>query len=153
MKNIVGQNIKRRREELGLTQEQLAKKMHLTSRVSVWNAEHGKTGISSERISRFAEALGCTGADLMTPAGQENRQDEAKSTMTSKKVCGYNCSLEGLAITGRQLIHFIEDNGLEDKFIVLGCEGYTQDNDSATVIRQDPNGNIFITDNCGGYSC
>lgn len=153
MKNIVGQNIKRRRDELGLTQEQLADKMHLASRVSICDAEHGKTDITSERIFRFAEVLGCTGADLMTPAGQENRRDEAKSTMISKKVCGYECRLEGLAITGRQLIHFIEDNGLEDKYIVLGCEGYTQDNDSATVIRQDPDGNIFITDNCGGYSC
>ena len=63
--NIVGKNIKERREALGLSQDELAKKMGYKNRVSVCKAETGKEDLTTARVRKFADALGCTPADLM----------------------------------------------------------------------------------------
>ena len=38
--------------------------------------------------------------------------------------------MEGKIITtGKDLIAFIEDNGLQDAYVIVGCEGYTSGED------------------------
>lgn len=76
MSNIVGQNIKRKREELKWTQTDLAKKLGYKSRVSVSTVESGKEDITTERVAMFAKALGCSPAELM---GWTEEEKQAKT--------------------------------------------------------------------------
>ena len=55
----VGQRIKQRRLELGLTQEELARKMGNKTRASVCTVERDKEQLTIERIKKYAEALEC----------------------------------------------------------------------------------------------
>lgn len=57
--------IKRRREELGLTQEELATKMGYKSRSSINKIEMGENDIPQSKIVQFAAALDTTPAYLM----------------------------------------------------------------------------------------
>lgn len=65
MENIVGRNIRQRRLELGLTQDELAKKLGLRNRVSISTVENGKEDLTTVRVRQFAKALNCSPADLM----------------------------------------------------------------------------------------
>lgn len=58
-------NIKKRREELGFSQDELAKKMGYTSRSSIAKIESGTNDIPQSKIVAFAEALNTTPAYLM----------------------------------------------------------------------------------------
>lgn len=60
--------VKKRRLELGLSQEDLAHRMGLSSRVSIYNIERGRP-ITQKIIVRLAKALNTTPAYLM---GWEN---------------------------------------------------------------------------------
>jgi transcriptional regulator with XRE-family HTH domain len=52
--------IRKRREELGLTQEDLAKKMGYKSRTSINKIEQGKNDLPTSKIVEFAAALDTT---------------------------------------------------------------------------------------------
>ena len=71
MKNI-GQRIKERREFLGLTQEELAKKLGYASRSSVNKVENSRE-VSMKKIEMYAIALETTVSYLM---GWEDSVDE-----------------------------------------------------------------------------
>ena len=60
----IGQNIKDRRQQLGLLQSELAEKSH-TTQAQISRAESNKNNISVDLLSRIAKALNCTIADLM----------------------------------------------------------------------------------------
>jgi transcriptional regulator with XRE-family HTH domain len=59
------QKIKRKREELGLSQEALAKRMGLKSKSSVSRIENSGDDITLKDVERIAEALGCSPLELM----------------------------------------------------------------------------------------
>jgi len=61
----VGEKIKELRESLGLSQEELAKKLGYTSRSSINKIELGKNGLPSSRIKDFATALNTTPEYIM----------------------------------------------------------------------------------------
>ena len=61
----IGKRIKERREELGLTQLQLAERMGYTSKAAVCKVERGDDNITADRVSRFANALNCSESYLM----------------------------------------------------------------------------------------
>ena len=61
----IGQRIKLRRNELKLTQEDLAHRMGYKSKAAVCKVEGGEDNITSDRIEKFAKALSCTPAYLM----------------------------------------------------------------------------------------
>lgn len=63
--NKLGQRIKERREELGLSQEALAKKLNYTSRSTIAKIEADINDISQSKIIEFAKALNCSPAYLM----------------------------------------------------------------------------------------
>lgn len=71
----IGQRIKARRLELGLTQEDLAKRLGNKSRASVCTVEKDKEDLTTTRIRQYAEALSCTPAYLM---GWEGGVSEAE---------------------------------------------------------------------------
>lgn len=70
MKKTIGQRIKERRIELGMTQEELAHKLGNKSRASVCTVEKDKEDLTTTRIKQYAEALECTPSYLM---GWEDR--------------------------------------------------------------------------------
>lgn len=63
--NRVGENIRRRRIELQMTQMDLAKRLGYTAKSSISEVENGKQDLTFERIERFAEALRCPVSDIV----------------------------------------------------------------------------------------
>ena len=59
------ENIRQRREELGLSQWELAQKMGYTSRSSISKIESGENDIPQSKIMAFAAALETTPSELM----------------------------------------------------------------------------------------
>lgn len=58
-------NIKKLREELGLSQEELAKRTGYTNRSSIAKIEKGLVDLSQTKIELFAKVLGVAPGDLM----------------------------------------------------------------------------------------
>lgn len=63
--STVGDNILRRRRELGLTQEELAKRMGYKSKSTINKIEMGINDIPQSKIAKFAAVLFTTPAYLM----------------------------------------------------------------------------------------
>jgi len=61
----IGKNIMARRKELGMTQEELAKKMGYKSKSTINKIENGTNDIPQSKVVKFAEALETTPAYLM----------------------------------------------------------------------------------------
>ena len=61
----IGKRIKQKRQELGLTQLELAQKMGYTSRAAICKVEKGQDNITSDRVTKFANALGCSESYIM----------------------------------------------------------------------------------------
>ena len=61
----IGERIRNRRIELGMTQDELAKKLGYKSRASINKIELGKTDITQSRIEMFASVLETTPSYLM----------------------------------------------------------------------------------------
>ena len=60
----IGDRIKQRREQLGMTQEELAKKLGYASRSSVNKVEKSRE-LSNKKVKLYSDALKCTPAYLM----------------------------------------------------------------------------------------
>lgn len=69
----VGERIKQRRIELGLSQEELARKMGYSGKSSVCKAETYGDSITTAKITKYAEALDVSEAYLM--GWQERAED------------------------------------------------------------------------------
>ncbi len=61
----IGENIRRLREERGLTQEELATRMGYKSKSTINKIELGVNDIPQNKIAKFAECLNTTPAVLM----------------------------------------------------------------------------------------
>ena len=61
----IGERIKERRKELGLSQQELADRIGVTSRTSVCTVEKDREDLTLERLRRYADALGVTPSYLM----------------------------------------------------------------------------------------
>lgn len=61
----LGQRIKNRRKELGMTQTDLANKLGLKSKASVSKVELGEDNLTTTTIQKYADALETTPAALM----------------------------------------------------------------------------------------
>lgn len=58
-------NIRNRRKELGMSQEELARKVGYTSRSTIARIENGEIDLSRSKILAFADALNTTPSELM----------------------------------------------------------------------------------------
>jgi transcriptional regulator with XRE-family HTH domain len=81
-KNVVGENIRRLRERLGLTQEELALRCDLTQGYINF-LENGKRGYTQKSLTRIAEALGVTVSRLFEI--KERPGKVAESTVAYRK--------------------------------------------------------------------
>lgn len=61
----IGRRIRRRREELGLSQDDLARMMGYNGRSSISLVELDKRDITWENVCKYAKALQCTPSYLM----------------------------------------------------------------------------------------
>ena len=64
--NEIGARIKSRREELGLTQEELADRVGYKSKSAIQKIERGVNELRQEKIETFAKALETTPAYIMS---------------------------------------------------------------------------------------
>lgn len=80
----IGDRIRIRREELGMTQDELARRLGYKSRSSVNKIELGKSDIYQSQIIAFAQALSTTPAYLM--GWDEEKIEDAKSSINLNKV-------------------------------------------------------------------
>lgn len=62
---LIGSNIKARRQELQMTQRDLAAKLGYSNHSTVARVEAGKVDLPQSRIAQFAQALGTTPGHLM----------------------------------------------------------------------------------------
>ena len=65
MENKIGKNIANRRKELGITQEELARRMGYKSKSTINKIELGVNDIPQTKIVKFAEVLSTTPSALM----------------------------------------------------------------------------------------
>lgn len=70
---ILYENIKKRREQLGISQQELAESVGYKGKSMISQIENGNVDISSSMISKIASALNCTESYLM---GWEEESDE-----------------------------------------------------------------------------
>ena len=63
--NKLYENIKNRRNALGMTQQELAEKMGYTNRSSIAKIENGAVDLSQSKIIQFAKVLETTPSELM----------------------------------------------------------------------------------------
>ena len=78
--STVGDNILNRRKELGLTQEELAKRMGYKSKSTINKIEMGINDIPQGKIVKFAEVLLTTPAHLMGWDEEDNSPEEPQLT-------------------------------------------------------------------------
>ncbi len=98
----IGDRIKSRREELGMSQEELAKKVGYKSRSSVNKIEIDGRGLPQSKVVEFAKALETTPAYLM---GWNEETIEIKyNTLTSCDSESLNKYADYLYLRERQLI-------------------------------------------------
>ena len=69
----VGQRICERRKELGLSQEELGKRLGYKSRAAVCSVERDKEELTLDRVRKYADALHCSPGYL---AGWIDRADD-----------------------------------------------------------------------------
>ena len=70
----IGLRIKHRREELGLTQDDLARRMGYTNRSTITKVEKGVNDITQSNVVKYANALECTTAYLMGWEDEEEKK-------------------------------------------------------------------------------
>lgn len=71
---MIGERIRARREELGLTQQELADRMGYSSRTTINKIEAGVNDISQSKVVAFAKALDTTVAYLMEWEEEEEQK-------------------------------------------------------------------------------
>lgn len=79
----IGERIKKKREELGMSQDELAKKVGYTSRSSVAKVETNANGMVQSKLIAFAKALQTTPAYLM---GWEDEPDSSVQTTLPRQI-------------------------------------------------------------------
>ena len=94
---ILSKRIKSRREELGLSQEELATMLGYKSRSSINKIELGKSDITQHKIAAFAKALQTTPAYLM--GWTDNEETEKKNDAISDIILNLRSDSEFLKIT------------------------------------------------------
>ena len=94
----IGDRIRLRRKELGLTQNELAEKMGYTSRTSICTVEKNKEDLTTTRVSKFAEALETTPSYLMGWTDNPKKNTEIVSEINDYEVRLSNYALRYLEI-------------------------------------------------------
>lgn len=137
------ENIKRLREERGLSQEVLAEKVGYSDRSSIAKIEAGKVDLSQSKIAAFAAVLNVTPAQLMgltdassIPPGFEPLPETVRLPLVGQIACG-------TPITAEQNIEeYVDVPASLHASFVLRCRGDSMDptiqNGDLVYIRKQP---------------
>lgn len=90
---MVGKNIRRRRIELGLSQEELAERCGFKSKSSINKMESGVQGLPQSKIVAVAKALGTTPGYIMGWDGVEDSQQQEYYTDEATAKIAYEIAL------------------------------------------------------------
>lgn len=82
-------NIRNRRKELGMSQDELAKKVGYTSRSTIARIENGEIDLPQSKIKAFADALKTTPGELMGWEGTLEEELAREYHFESREVCDY----------------------------------------------------------------
>lgn len=119
-------NIKKRREELGLSQDALAKKVGYTDRSSIAKIESGKVDLPQSKILEIAEALRIPPGELMGLDGIEEQQNYYYLDSEAAELANEIYNNEDLRI----LFDATRNISKEDlQFVVRMVEGLKKDDD------------------------
>ena len=88
-RQALGERIRQRRKEAGLTQAELAK-LAGVGRITVMRLEHGRIDARTETLRRIAGALGVQLVDLLAPKSQGFTFDSKSAASTSGPAGGQN---------------------------------------------------------------
>lgn len=122
----IGERIKKRREELGMSQTELAEKVGYTSRSSVAKLETNANGMTQSKIVIFAKALKTTPSYLM--GWDDNHTEETGKATESTVLQKYN----RLNFVGQCKVDAYID-GLLENTIYLKSDRSTEDTYSFNV--------------------
>lgn len=92
----VADRIKEKRELLGLTQLDLAKRLGLRSKTSISRIEQSEDNVSLKDVQRIADALGCSPLELM---GWIDPNDDKFDEQTKRLIHYFN----GLSASNRNM--------------------------------------------------
>lgn len=85
----IGDRIRERRKELGLTQGDLAKRMGYKTKSAICKAETVEFNPTTDRVSEFAKALETTSAYLMGWEETNHSEDDARTLARLTKYAEY----------------------------------------------------------------
>lgn len=145
-------NIKAKRQELGLSQEELAKKVGYRDRTSIAKIETGKVDLSQSKIIEFANILGVTPSYLM---GWDETTDKPKTKVKAVKIPVLGRVAAGVPIEMIEDVldyeEITEDMAKHGEYFALKIQGDSMtpricNNDVVIVRQQDDadNGDIVI---------
>nr|DAO04916.1 MAG TPA: Repressor protein CI [Caudoviricetes sp.] len=145
-------NIKAKRQELGLSQEELAKKVGYRDRTSIAKIETGKVDLSQSKIIEFANILGVTPSCLM---GWDETTDKPKTKVKAVKIPVLGRVAAGVPIEMIEDVldyeEITEDMAKHGEYFALKIQGDSMspriwNNDVVIVKQQDDaeNGDIVI---------
>lgn len=145
-------NIKAKRQELGLSQEELAKKVGYRDRTSIAKIETGKVDLSQSKIIELANILGVTPSCLM---GWDETTDKPKTKVKAVKIPVLGRVAAGVPIEMIEDVldyeEITEDMAKHGEYFALKIQGDSMtpricNNDVVIVRQQDDadNGDIVI---------
>lgn len=85
LNKTVGENIKNRRKELGMTQQELADLVGYTNRSTIARIEKGDVDLNESRLIKIAEALNTTAHNLLGWEKKEKKINLSILTEEEKK--------------------------------------------------------------------
>ena len=130
----VGNLIKKARQDAGLTQEQLARKVKGVSATDISNAERGNIDLTTQNLKDIAKATGVTQASLLNASSSSSKTTRttksttksATSRTTNARTTGTKSSMQVTA-TERKIINLYREADSATKKQVMsvlkGTEG------------------------------
>ena len=122
-------NIKEKREELGISQDELAKLTGYTSRSSIAKIEKGTVDLPQTKIMLFAKALNTTPAYLM--GWEEQKETSSPPTPIDPDVKEFSSIYAKLDSTDRTVIKATANT-------LLNADKCKKNTESYRIIRTEP---------------
>ena len=106
----IGERIKQKRKELGLSQEEVADSLGYKSRTSVFKVEQGITDLPLSKVKEFAKVLKTTPSYLMgwEDGKEEPKSDNLLSSLTEKEKLDYDKFMD-------EATYYFNDESISDE--------------------------------------
>ena len=104
MGNKVGNLIRKARQEAGMTQEQLSRKVKNANASDIGKAERGEIRLTSAQLKQIASATGVTQKSLLDAASSSSYKNSSSSGKTSSSGSSSSGSSMKVSQTERRLV-------------------------------------------------